>query len=95
MSVGAHVVYDARLSNMILPSVCASFNTDTLALLCLALASTPTPLRAFVSFSRQLIGRLTKLARSGLWKASFKVLRVEQALNARKAAVARENGEVS
>lgn len=44
--------------------------------------------------SRQLIGGLTKLAKSGLWKASFKVLRVEQALNARKAAAARENGEV-
>lgn len=45
--------------------------------------------------SRQLIGRLTKLARSGLWKASFKVLRVEQALNTRKAAAAREKGEVT
>lgn len=48
-----------------------------------------------IRFSRQLIGGLTKLARSGLWKASFKVLRVEQALNARKVAAARENGEVT
>ncbi|CAM9618565.1 unnamed protein product [Scytosiphon promiscuus] len=45
------------------------------------------------AYSRQLIGGLTKLSRSGLWKASFKVLRVEQALNARKASIAQENGQ--
>lgn len=47
-----------------------------------------------VVVSRQLIGRLNKLARSGLWKASFKVFRVEQALHARKVAAAREMGQV-
>ncbi|CAM9509758.1 unnamed protein product [Ectocarpus sp. 4 AP-2014] len=45
------------------------------------------------AYSRQLIGGLTKLARNGLWKASFKVLRVEQALNARKVSAAQANGE--